>query len=375
MIYNKITRLLSLMAIVLFFSACDKDDPVQEVEYTYDGTNFEANTEEEFRLLGVIANLAAELKKGRTGEILDYSKLKELAEIDNFYLRGHSSNYTWSKMVEPDGWLAELADASGNTYSPGPPSGNGGVYGGYLFNQHGLELEQAIEKGLYVASMYQHAANLVDELEFESNDAVADQVVAIFGAHPDFSNSDNSSLPHPDTYTAKYTARRDKNDGTGLYTQMIEAIAKLQTANAAGEAMITERNEAAEAIKNTWEKAIFATIVNYLHATISKLSNTNPSDADKAAALHDYSEAVGFLDAWHAIAASQRLIHYDQISELLELLRAPYDGTPTSYLFVTDPVNELPKLTQAIEKIQEIYGFTDEEIQDFKENWVSVQGR
>jgi hypothetical protein len=64
-----------------------------------------------------------------------------------------------------------------------------------------------------------------------------------------------------------------------------------------------------------------------------------------------------------------------EIDELLTLLNAPYNSTPTSYLFVTDAFNELPKLTQVIDKIKVKYGFTTQEIEDFKKNWVVEQGR
>jgi hypothetical protein len=47
-----------------------------------------------------------------------------------------------------------------------------------------------------------------------------------------------------------------------------------------------------------------------------------------------------------------------QIDELLVLLNAPHNGTPTSYKFVMDFSNEYPK-----------------EIEDFKKNWVAEQGR
>ena len=57
------------------------------------------------------------------------------------------------------------------------------------------------------------------------------------------------------------------------------------------------------------------------------------------------------------------------------LLNAPYNGTPTSYKFATDPANELPKLTTIIGKLQAKYGFSNQQEEDFKNNWVAVQGR
>ena len=59
----------------------------------------------------------------------------------------------------------------------------------------------------------------------------------------------------------------------------------------------------------------------------------------------------------------------------LTLLNAPVGGTPQSYLFVTDALNQLPKLQQVIAKLKNLYGFSDQEIEDFKKNWVKEQGR
>jgi hypothetical protein len=64
-----------------------------------------------------------------------------------------------------------------------------------------------------------------------------------------------------------------------------------------------------------------------------------------------------------------------QIDAILTLLNAPANGTPTSYKFITEPVTELPKLTQIITQLKGIYGFTDAEIEEFKNNWITLQGR
>ncbi|HRI60058.1 MAG TPA: hypothetical protein PK228_10055, partial [Saprospiraceae bacterium] len=115
------------------------------------------------------------------------------------------------------------------------------------------------------------------------------------------------------------------------------------------------------------------TIINYLYAVISKLSATNPSDADIASALHSYGETVGFTHGFRTL--DNKKITDTEIDELLTLLNAPATGTPTSYKFATDPLNELPKLTQVIAKLQSIYGFTAQELEDFKKNWVAEQNR
>jgi hypothetical protein len=156
---------------------------------------------------------------------------------------------------------------------------------------------------------------------------------------------------------------------------MQAAFIQLQAAIAAGDDYRAEQEDAVAIIKRNWEKAIFATVINYTADAISKLSNTNPTDEDKAGALHAYSEAVGFVHGWRTIPQEHKIITDAEVDALLVQLNAPHDGAATAYTFITDPVNELPKLAGVIESIQNIYSFTDQEVADFEENWVSVQGR
>jgi predicted house-cleaning noncanonical NTP pyrophosphatase (MazG superfamily) len=48
---------------------------------------------------------------------------------------------------------------------------------------------------------------------------------------------------------------------------------------------------------------------------------------------------------------------------------------PTSYKFATDSVNELSKLSTVISKLKTKYNFSDQEVEEFRNNWVAVQGR
>lgn len=374
MLNLKITRLLGLSILIVFLGACEKDATViVDYVFEYQGDQFATNAASELELRAALSDLAEEMQKGRApGTTVEAGRLNELYQAGTSSLASVTTDYYQGRIEGTDGWLSELADASGGNYTPGAPQGSGGVYEGYLFNAYGLELEQIVEKGLFAAAMYHHAADILDG---EHDTTTADRVVALFGAHPDFPNSDNSSLDHPDTYAAKYTARRDKNDGMGLYALMVQSFTALQTAIRVGEDLDDTKTTAISNIKTTWEKAVFATVINYLHSAISKLSSTNPTDADKASALHAYGEVVGFVHGWRGIPQEQKVITDAEVDELLVLLNAPYDTNASSYLFVTDPVNELPKLTQVIGKVQNIYGFSDAEIQDFKENWIAKQGR
>lgn len=367
-------QLLFPVLLMLTISACgEKEKTPLVIPATYDGTAFVENTSTETALINQLSTLVTEAKKGRTGVVLDYNTLSQLFMTGNPSLQNACTPYYAGRLNGPNQWLNEIANASGNPYTPGVPSGNGGTFGGYLLDENGLEMEQMIEKGLFGAALYQHAVTL---MQAPMTPATADQLLRIFGAHPDFPNTPTAAnAANPDKLMANYGARRDNNDGSGLYFQMKNAFIKLQAALKAGPDYDTERDEALATLRITWEKINAGTVINYCHAVVSTLSGTNPTDQDKANALHAYGECVGFIHGWRTIPNGFKSISDAEIDSILVLLNAPYNGTPTSYLFVTDPLNELPKLLQVIQKLKTQYGFSTQEIEDFRKNWVAEQGR
>lgn len=373
----KILNPLKLAIIAIFalvFTACDNNDVNPLIVGDYDGTNFSTYASSELAIGQQLATLTAEAKKGRAnGTVVSNETLNNLFTTGSTSLKSTATSYFAGKLEGNTGFMAELANASGGTYTPGTPSGNGGTYGGFLFDENGLEMEQLIEKGQFGSVLYNHAIKLLSgTLTPESTD----KVVAIFGANPTFPNSNDASKHQsPDKLVAVYAARRDKNDGNGYYTTLQTNFIKLQAAVKAGNNYKKDQQDAVKAIKETWEKVNAATTINYCHSVISTLSATSPTDAQKASALHAYGECVGFTHGWRTIPQEHKIITDTQLDEILTLLNAPADGTPTSYKFVTDAVNELPKLQQVITKLKGIYGFTDADIEDFKKNWVSEQGR
>jgi hypothetical protein len=362
------------LCVSLVMTSCKEEKDPLVVPSAYDGTNYTANTEAEYNLRSLFKVLVSEMQKGRTeGTTLTYDVLKL------FYTQGSPSlmNITtpyYSALIEPqDGYLYELAKGSGALYVPGTPIGQGGTFNGYLFDENGTEMEQLVDKGLYGAALYHYAWNL---MQSEVGSAEVDQLVAIFGAHPSFPNTPTATkTAYPDVYMANYAARRDKNDGSGLYSQIQNAFIRLQAAVQAGADYNQERDQALAEIRLLWEKVNYATVVNYCHSIISLLSATNPSAVDQAKALHALGECIGFVHGWRGLPAGSKQFTDAEIDELLALLNNPVGGASASYLFVTDPVNELGKLTQLIQKVQVKFGFTDQEIIDFKTNWVSAQGR
>lgn len=364
---------------VIGLSACEKDDVKAELDVpaAYDGSAFAANTATQSALLNQLSALTDEAKKGRTAaNTVSRQALEGLFAAGNPSLSAEVTAYFKGKLEGDGGWFDELAKASGTTWTPQAPDGSsqGGVYGGYLFDEYGVEMEQLLEKGQFNATLYNHATQLMSgTITLET----ADQLVAIFGARPAFANSGSSNVPvaDRDRAMATYGARRDKNDGNGMYTQIKTAFITLQAALKAGEDYTKERDEALSEIQSLWEKINAATVINYCHTPISRLSVTNPTENEVGGALHAIGEGIGFIQGFKTIDPQFRAITDAQIDEILVLLNAPADGTASVYKFATDPASELPKLQQAIAELQAIYGFSDQEVEDFKSNWVSVQGR
>lgn len=369
----------SLLLLLLFSTfwavSCndDKKDPLN-LPSGYDGAAFDTNAASELKLLSNLTKLTNEAKKGRVnGTIIGLDSLFTWYALDApNSLENTATDYYDDRLQT---WFNEITLASGGTYTPGAPAGgHGGTFGGYLFDENGLELEQMIEKGQFGATLYNHAEALSQITPFTP--ALADRMLAIFGANPTFPNSYQANLhARPDVFSANYCARRDKNDGTGFYTTIRGNFIQLQAAAKAGDDYRDEQEDAIHAIMTNWEKSNFATVINYLNSVISTLSATNPTDVQKASALHAYGECVGFVHGFRTVAAEHRSITDDQIDLLLSLMNAPYNGTPTSYKLVTDPVNELAKLQTARAEIKVIFGFTDQQMEDFKKNWVVEQNR
>lgn len=367
-------KALVLVAGISLF-ACGKTEerPDLVIPTVYTSPSFTTNASTQLAVMNQLTALTNEAKKGRVnGTVVAKSALDNLFTTGTPSLKGQCSAYYAGKLEGTNGWFDELAKASGGTYTPtNTPTGNGGTFGGYLFDENGLEMEQLIEKGQFGAVLYKHLTEL---LAGNITETTVDQALAIVGANPSFPNSNDATKhANPDKNLANYIARRDKNDGNGLYSQLKQNFLKLQAAVKAGSEYDTEKQAAIEAIKLIVEKGNAATIINYCHAIIITLSNTNVTDAQKASALHAYSECVGFIHGWRTLTSKK--ITDAQIDEVLVLLNAPYNGTPTSYKFVTDRENELTKIQQVINKLRDIYGFTAQEIEDFKKNWVAEQGR
>lgn len=377
----KRAALYLLVLLNLLNWSCKKEDddeqstlPALVVPQQYDSSTFAANTSAQLSLINNFKALVTEVKKGRIqANTLNEGTLNTLFSNGSPSVAGSCNSYYSNLLTGSNGYFAQAANASGKTYKPDSSSSAGGVYGSYLFNQFGLEPEQMIDKGLYGAMLYYTVTQILSQ---NLSSASADRALLLYGSSPAFPNSNDAAKhPVPDAFAAGYIARRDKNDGKGLYTTVRYNFIKLQAAIKAGPLYKNDQDAAIAAIKLNWEKGNAATVINYLHSVIATLSGTNLTDAQKSSALHSYSESVGFIHGWRNIPQKDKKITDAQIDQILGLLLAPANADPSSHLFITDSFNQLPKLSQVINELKNIYGFSSQEIEDFKSNWVSIQGR
>jgi hypothetical protein len=370
-------KLLFLSLAVLILS-CDKTETETPkaalvIPTSYESTNYTANTVAELALRNSLVNLATEMKKAEKGTKLSSEAINAIFTSGTPSLKSITAPSFNTKLEGSTGYITELVNSSGTTYLPSTPNTTGGVYGARLLNPGGLETLQMIDKGLYGAAFYNYALSLISGTITEKT---IDQLVAIYGASLAFPNTNTASkTTSPDGFAALYAARRDKNDGSGIYTKTKNAFVKAQAAVKAGSQYNTERDEAINVIKQEWEKALMATVIHYNYAAITKLSTTNPAETVLSGALHDLGEGVGFLDGFKAVPQSQRKITDAQLNELDKILRLDNAGKTEMYKYITDPVASITKLQTAFAKLQTIYSFTNSEMEDFKKNWISEQGR
>jgi hypothetical protein len=356
--------------------SCKKDEDVKNafvLPSLYDPSGFAANSTNQVSVLSQMEGVVGEIERCQTvGATTSYQALLDLYNIGSPKLSTIGNADFDLKIKAENGWLRKAALASGNSYSPIDTNGKGGVFGGYLFDESGVDIAELVEKTMFGSVIFNHATDL---LAGQISNATADQLLAIMGGNPTFPNTSSSKTTVPDAFMSKYIARRDRNDGNGLYSQMKTSLIKLKAAVKGGSDFEVERDDAVVAIRLIWEKAMAASIVNYCKTVQSILSNANLTDDQKASSLHSLTEAIGFTYGLKGIAVGRKVITDAQISQLLVLFNYSETGKSNCYRFANQPLKELPKLDQAVSLIKSIYRFTDQEISDFSKNWITEQGR
>jgi hypothetical protein len=360
---------MAALATAVAFSSCSSDEKIAPlvIPTSYASSTFQTNASAEIALVSNFRAFVAELQKGRTAGIsLDATTLQNLYEKGNPSTSSITLAPTRAVMQNA---LIEIDKASkGSLYQFGKTpteNGNGGTNNGYLFDETGLELEQILDKGSFGAAFYNYATLLIGS----PTQANLDKILALYGSNPTFPNTPTATkTPQPDLLMANYAARRTKSTETnGLYFKLRSAFIKAQAAITAGDKYNKERDEAIAEILLNWEKANAATVINYLFDVETKLSSATIDDKLRASAMHAYGECVGFLSGFRGIA--RKKITDAQIDDALLKMNAT-----APYKIVGSP-SEIAKLVQIRRDLQTIYGFTDAEMDSFKQNWITVEGR
>lgn len=276
-----------------------------------------------------------------------------------------------------EGWIPELVNAANSPdgfINPGlgnTPDGSdeGGLLGTRLLDEHGLELEQMIQKGSFGSALYSHAITVINNIkageEGFTNSGAIDKLVEIHGAQPSFDVAEV-------TAAATYSRRRsDLNAQTGFFFDIKSNLIFAKAAMEAGSAFNLERDEALDEFLLNWEKSNFATVIFYCKSTVDQLNaafqlaDGEQRDITLGNALHAYAEGVAFTNGFKRLPVKQ--ITDAQIDFILSELRAVEGENPASYEFLND-TSLIQNLNGLITYIQDIYGFSDAEVQSFYEN-------
>jgi hypothetical protein len=375
---KKITKLL-LSILTIISISCKKEEKdllIIPTVYEYDSINYATNVQTELNIRLQLAALTTYMKKGDNvaNKLVIDSLNKYFSNLGNPTLKSITPTY-YSNLIE-NTWFASMVTASQNAFdiADASTSTTGGVYVNRLLDSKGAELLQIIEKGMYFATLYNHFITLTQGTITETS---VDRMICIFGAHPSFPNTNTlANTSYPDAYIALYTARRDRlANNSGLYRDIKRQFIKLKAAVKAGSKYDQEKNEAISALKLLMEKAIFATVINYINGAKTDLDIASPTANDKVSALHELSECVGFVHGFKALAQSNRKITDTQINQILAYLKNPIGGSNTMYLFGTSPSTSIADLDALKTYIKNIYNFSDTEMNEFNYNWISTEGR
>lgn len=264
--------------------------------------------------------------------------------------------------------FAAAEEAAGGTWTPAdPPVDSGGWLGGTLFSNRGEDLQEAVEKGLLGAAHYNEAVRL---MAGDVSPATVDRVLALYGTTPAFP-MDHKAAVNPDTFSAAYAKKRTNPAAStpGIYLVIKRAFIDARAASAKGSACQAQRAAALATIRTEWERALVGTVVYYLNEAAEGLEAANATQAQRAAALHEYNEGVGLLKGLRTVAPASRKMTDAQLDELLTTLLAPMGAQPESHKLLLDSVTNVPRLTQAVGQLQAAWGFTADEVANFKVNY------
>jgi hypothetical protein len=370
----KQSKLALLIGIFSFsiFSCSDDDNDMQTltIPSNYVSANYASNAATEDLVVSELSTLTTAVNDAEaTAPSAGISSIAYPATLASI------TETTYKGLVED--WIVELVNAANSPdgfINPGfgnTPDGTneGGLLGTRLLDEYGLELEQMIEKGSFGAALYNHALTVVNNIKtgedgFTDSGAI-DRLVEIHGAQPSFDVSEV-------TAAATYSRRRsDLNAQTGFFFDIKNNLITAKAAMEAGSEFNLQRDEALDNFLLNWEKSNFATVIFYCNAAKNQLQSAiqladgEQKDVALGNAMHAYAEGVAFAHGFKRIPVKQ--ITDSQIDFILTELKAPEGENPESYEFLND-TSLLQNLDNLVDYIQDIYNFSDAEVESYFEN-------
>ena len=363
-------NIFPLLFISLSLVACNNDDDTDDTlvyPSEYNSASFDQNALNELTANLALGSLSDAMSKADGGNVVSETDLKSAWNLQPLKDKAPAA---YTEMLDAE--FQAMALASNNTFEPlDVPNGTGGHYGSRLLDHTGLELEQLIEKGYYNAGMLNEAVSILNQTNLSTADV--DRVVALFGAYPAFSNSDNAT-EYADRYMAKYAARRTPSSG-GFYLNVKQGCIQLKTALETEGDWSTEINEAKEMILHNWEMAAAATAVDYIEGGVEYLSKANLTEDDVAEGMHDLSEGIGFLWGLYLAPHQQRIATNAELATVLNTIYFDVNTSESRLYESWQSANNTLSMLDGVDQLAAIYGFTNQDLSNFRINWVSSEGR
>jgi hypothetical protein len=346
---------------------------------SYDGSNFATNAAGPLDMRARLSALNAAMLAAEQNLAVQPTE----AELDALYDAGSPSLRTLTSPYYAgivDGVFTRFAAAAGKTWAPAvTPVAPGGKYGNYIFDERGLDLRQIVEKGLFEALFYRRFAQLAEE---DLDAAKLDELLGLFGAHPDFPGVSEGSpvVANPDRIAAQYLERRSQKNpadpsqpldpaNPGPYFRAKADFIFAQTALAEGSPeCVAAAEQAVLRIRNEWERGIAATLIYYFNAAAVNLGADNATEVQLANGLHGYGEGVAFVWGFRELPPAHRTITDAQIDALLAKVKSPVGAPSTAFELVTDS-STIAVLVEGIADLKALYGFSDAEVELFKTNF------
>ena len=350
--------LSSLVSVALFSCGPAAAPPVCGAD-TYPDDGFVTNAAAEIDLQARFEAVDAKISEGKTGNPTA-AQLEELFSAGAPSLR---SVTTQSASDEISAVFVSVESAANAPWTPAePPVGNGGVYFNHLYNARGIDLGELVEKLVFGGTHFSVAASLMTD---KATVGDVDRMVALFGTTPDF------PMAAPDMFAAKYAKKRTDLAATtpGPYVAIKAAFMNARAAVKGGSACAAQRTAAFAQIRDQWERTLLGQAINYLNSAATTLAKTTATQTERAGALHQAGEALGFLRGLQTLPAQHRLITDAQLAEVLTTLGgASLDGSE-AYRYLTDTNGTIDRLGTAVTQLQAARQFTPEEIATFKASY------